>query len=406
MRSMTRGAGLGGLLRARGGGVRITSIELFFDLVYVLAVTQLSHLLLEHLDVRGAAQTALLVVAVWVAWIYNAWFTNWFDPDRRVVRLVLVGVMLASLLMSASLPEAFGERGLLFAGAYVAMQVGRTSFVVAALGQEPGLRRNFQRVLAWLVASGMLWLAGGLAHQEAREALWLAAVVVDLIAPAIGFFTPGLGRSQTTDWTITGGHMAERCQLFIIIALGESILVTGATFGGLPVAAATLAAFVVAFLGSVALWWVYFDRSAEAASRVIAESPDPGRLGRSAYTYCHVLMVAGIIVTAVGDELTITHPSGHASAATIATVLGGPALFLAGHTLFKRAVFGVLSIQRLVAVLALAALVPVGLVAPPLLLASAATLVVAAVALWDSRMSRADLPVLKPSRPGHQQPLP
>ena len=367
-------------------------MELFFDLVYVLAVTQLSHLLLQHLDVQGAAQTALLVVAVWAAWIYNAWFTNWFDPDRRVVRLVLFGVMLASLLMSATLPQAFGDRGLVFAGAYVAMQVGRTVFVLAALGEQPGLRRNFQRILAWLLGSGVLWLAGGLAHDRARAALWLAAVLVDLVAPVWGFYTPGLGRSRTTDWTITGGHMAERCQLFVIIALGESILVTGATFERLPFAAATVAAFVAAFLGSVALWWVYFDRSAEAASRVIASSADPGRLGRSAYTYCHVVMVAGIIVAAVGDELVITHPSGHADAATIATVLGGPALFLVGHGLFKRAVFGVLSGQRLVAVLALAALAPVGLVAPPLLLVSAATLVVAGVAGWDSRMLRADLP--------------
>jgi low temperature requirement protein LtrA len=206
---------------------RVTAFELFFDLVYVLAVTQLSHLLLDHLSVRGAAQTLLLLLAVWTAWIYNAWFTNWFDPDRRVVRLVLVGVMLASLLMSATLPEAFGERGLIFAGSYVAMQVGRTMFVVAALREQLELRRNFQRVLAWLVAAGALWLAGGLAHGTAREVLWLAAVVVDLIGPMCGFLTPALGRSRTTDWTIAGWHMAERCQLFIIIALGESILVTG-----------------------------------------------------------------------------------------------------------------------------------------------------------------------------------
>jgi low temperature requirement protein LtrA len=125
-------------------------------------------------------------------------------------------------------------------------------------------------------------------------------------------------------------------------------------------AGTTLAALVMAFLGSVALWWVYFDLHSEAASRVIAESPDPGRLGRSAYTYCHLLMVAGIIVTTVGDELTITHPSGHSGVATIATVLGGPALFLAEHALFKRAMFGMLSVQRLVAIVALAALVPVG----------------------------------------------
>jgi low temperature requirement protein LtrA len=172
-----------------------------------------------------------LLLAVWTAWIYNAWFTNWFDPDRRVVRLVLVGVMMASLLMSATLPEAFGERGLVFAGSYVAIQVGRTMFVVAALREQPELRRNFQRVLAWLVTAGALWLAGGLGHGTAREVLWLAAVVVDLIGPMCGFLTPTLGRSRTTDWTIAGWHMAERCQLFIIIALGESILVTGAVCG-------------------------------------------------------------------------------------------------------------------------------------------------------------------------------
>ena len=376
-------------LRRQQGGQRVTFVELFFDLVYVLAVTQLSHLLLEHLGVHGAAQTALLLMAVWTAWIYNAWFTNWFDPDRRVVRLVLLGVMLASLLMSASLPEAFGERGLVFAAAYVTMQVGRTVFVIAALGEDPGLRRNFQRILSWLVASGLLWLAGGLAQATAREALWLAAVVADLTAPACGFYTPGLGRSRTTDWTITGGHMAERCQLFVIIALGESLLVTGTTFGELPLSAVTVAALVVAFAGSVALWWVYFDRSAEDAGEVIARSADPGRLGRSAYTYCHIPMVAGIIVAAVGDELMIAHPSGHAGAATAATVLGGPALFLAGHGAFKRMVFGRVSVPRLLAVLALGGLWPLSPVLSPLLLAAAATLVVAAVAAADAMAARA-----------------
>ena len=376
-------------LRRQQGGQRVTFVELFVDLVYVLAVTQLSHLLLEHLGVHGAAQTALLLMAVWTAWIYNAWFTNWFDPDRRVVRLVLLGVMLASLLMSASLPEAFGERGVVFATAYVTMQVGRTVFVIAALGEDPGLRRNFQRILSWLLASGLLWLAGGLAQGRAREALWLAAVVADFTAPACGFYTPGLGRSRTTDWTITGGHMAERCQLFVIIALGESLLVTGTTFGELPLSAVTVAALVVAFAGSVALWWVYFDRSAEDAGEVIARSADPGRLGRSAYTYCHIPMVAGIIVAAVGDELMLAHPGGHAGAATAATVLGGPALFLAGHGAFKRMVFGRVSVPRLLAVLALGGLWPLSPVLSPLLLAAAATLVVAAVAAADAMAARA-----------------
>jgi low temperature requirement protein LtrA len=383
---MTSGGGGAGLLRARGERrQRVTSVELFFDLVYVFAVTQLSHLLLEHLTLHGAVQTLMLLLAVWWAWVYTAWFTNWFDPNQPAVRLTLVGVMLASLIMSATLPAAFAERGLIFAGAYVAMQVGRTAFVVAALEGGDPLRRNFQRILAWSVASGVLWLAGGLAEGTAREALWLGALAVDYAAPVCGFATPGLGRSRTTDWTIVGEHLAERCQLLIIVAFGESILVTGATFGGLPLSAATLTAFVVAFAGSVALWWIYFDRGAEASSEAMSAADDPGRLGRSAYTYFHLPMVAGIIVAAVGDELTIAHPDAPATAATTAVILGGPALYLAGNALFKWAVWGRLAWSRLVAIGALALLAPAADVLPALALAGAAALIVVVLAVWDTR---------------------
>jgi low temperature requirement protein LtrA len=209
-------------------------------------------------------------------------------------------------------------------------------------------------------------------------------VLVDYAAPASGFFTPRLGRSRTTDWTIAGSHLAERCQLFLIIALGESILDTGASFGDLSWSAVRVVAFAVAFVGTVALWWIYFFRSAEGGSRVISSAADPGRLGRSAYTYFHLPMVAGVIVTAVGDELAIAHPDGPARAATTAVILGGAALFLAGHALFKRALSGRLYVSRLVGIAALGVLAPVGMVAPPLALAVAATLVLAAVACWDT----------------------
>lgn len=387
-----------GLLRRRGErNHRVTFIELFFDLVYVFAITQLSHRLIEHLSVRGALETLLLLLAVWWVWSATAWITNWFDPDQRIVRAMLVGVMLVGLVMSATLPDAFGDRGLVFAGAYVAIQVGRSLFAVATLGHQPALRRNFQRILGWSTASGGLWLAGGLVDGSTRTGLWLAAVTVDCLAPVVGFYTPGLGRSTTEDWQIAGRHLAERCQQFLIVALGESILVIGGTLADLEFSAAVVAAFVVAFVGSVAFWWVYFDRSAGAAGEAIATSADPGRLGRSAYTYFHLPMVAGIIVAAVGDELTIAHPTGHASAATTAAVLGGPALFLAGHALFKWAVFGRLSIVRLVAILAFAALVPTARFASPLLLAGAATLVVVAVGWHDAHAhrsaARASVPV-------------
>ena len=374
------------LLRDDGAAnYRVTSIELFFDLVYVFAITQLSHLLLTHLDVRGALQAALLLLAVWVAWIYTTWTTNWFDPNQPPVRVMLIAVMVASLILSAVLPEAFGDRGLLFAGAFVAMQLGRNLFNLINTRDHPTLHRNFQRIQVWLMLAGAFWLAGGIAQGAARELLWLTAVAVDLGAPAIGYVTPGLGRSTTHEWNISGEHMAERCQLFLIIALGESILVTGATFGELELSPVSVMAFVIAFLGSVALWWVYFDRSAPAAAEAIARSDDPGALARSAYTYLHVPMVAGIIVAAVGDELAIAHPLGPASPETAATVLGGPALFLIGHLLFKRAVFGVWSTPRVVAIAALGVIAVVGGALAPLALATAAVLVVAAVAWQDAR---------------------
>jgi low temperature requirement protein LtrA len=375
-----------GLLRGHGArDHRVSSMELFFDLVFVFAITQLSHLLLTHLEPDGAFQTALLLLALWWAWVDTAWFTNWFDPDRRTVRFVLIGIMVATLIMAVALPEAFGDRGLLFAIPFVALQVGRFAFAVVATRDEPGLHRNFQRILAWRTASGLLWLAGGLAGEPLRPIFWITAVAMDSFGPAFGFFTPGLGRSTTRDWNISGAHMAERCQLFLIIALGESILVTGGTFGQLDITPATLSAFVVAFLGSVALWWVYFDLSFDAAERAFESSSDPGRLGRIAYTYLHIPMVAGIIVTAVGDELVIEHPFGHISPHIVATVLGGPMLFLVGHLLFKQAVFGVWSISRLAAIATLGIIALIGRDWVPLVISIAALLVIAAVSWQDIR---------------------
>jgi low temperature requirement protein LtrA len=383
-----------GLLRGEGErDHQVSSMELFFDLVYVFAITQLSQLLFERLDLRGALQTALLLLALWWAWIDTAWITNWFDPDRRPVRVMLVGTMVATLIMAVALPGAFGERGLMFAVAFVAMQVGRTAFAVVGTREDPGLHRNFQRILAWQVASGLLWLAGGLASGPPRTIFWIGAVAMDSLGPAFGFVTPGLGRSITRDWNISGEHLAERCKLFLIIALGESILVTGRTFGQLDITPATLAAFVVAFLGSVALWWVYFDVSFDAAEQMFASSSDPGRLGRFAYTYLHIPMVAGIIVTAVGDELVIAHPFGHATPDTVATVLGGPALFLAGHLLFKRAMFGVWSIPRLAAIAVLGLVAVMGRGWSPLIVAIVTVLIIAAVSWRDTRTLRSRVSV-------------
>jgi low temperature requirement protein LtrA len=368
--------------RGRSGAQRVTNIELFFDLVYVFAVTQLSHYLLHHATVTGALQSGLLLAMVWLVWVYTTWVTNWLDPDLMAVRLLLVALMLISLAMSASLPRAFEDLGLWIGGAYAVQQIGRTVFMVIALRGHP-LEANFQRILAWCVASSALAVAGGVAHGHARVLLWLGSVGIDLLGGVAGFWTPGLGRSRTSDWTIDGGHIAERCQAFILIALGESIVIIGATLSGVKVTAAAVTSFAVAFAGAVALWWLYFDQSADAAAEKIARSDDPGRLARSAYHLIHPVMVAGIIVCAAADEQVLSDPGQAASTAVAWMVLGGPALFLAGHAAFKFVVWRVLSWPRLagIAVLALLALAAHAL--PDLALDACAAAVVIAVAITD-----------------------
>ena len=381
------------LLRDRSGNQRVTNIELFFDLVYVFAVTQLSHYLLREPTVGGAFQTAILLALVWLAWAYTTWVTNWLDPDRLQVRLLLVALMLVSLAMSVALPHAFGPWGLWVGGAYALMQIGRSVFMVAVLPSGT-LRRNFERILVWCVVSGALAVGGGLAHGHARELLWLLAIAVDVLGGILGFEVPGLGRSRTSDWTIEGGHFAERCQAFILIALGESIVIIGATLSAVAhVSATEITAFVVAFAGSVALWWLYFDRSADASAEVIERSDDPGRLGRSAYHLIHPVMVAGIIVAAAADEKILTAPSVHAHPAAAWMILGGPALFLAGHAAFKYVLWGIVPWTRLagIAVLALLALAVPAL--PEIALAACAAAVVAMVAAADRRRLRPARPV-------------
>jgi low temperature requirement protein LtrA len=378
-------------LRARHGHghARVTYVELFFDLVFVFAVTQLSHLLLKHLTPLGAVHTALLFLAVWWVWIYTTWVTNWVDPERVPVRILLFALMLAGLVLSTSIPEAFNGRGLPFAAAFVFMQVGRSLFMLWAIGgASPVNTRNFQRITLWLAFSGVFWIAGAFLEENARLATWTLALSIELLGPPLGFFVPGLGRSTTTDWDVEGGHLSERCGLFIIIALGESLLVTGATFAETDWSAATTAAFASAFVGSVAMWWIYFDTGAERGSRHIADAADPGRIARLAYTYCHVPIVAGIIVAAVGDELVLAHPGGHTEPGAAAVLVGGPLLFLVGNLLFKSTVAGRPPLSHLAGIGLLVLLALAAFVLSPLGLAIATTAVLLVVAAWETRSLR------------------
>ena len=248
---------------------------------------------------------------------------------------------------------------------------------------DAGNYRNFLRITVWRAAGAACWLTGGFVSPEARLAVWALALTIDTTAPLVGFRVPGLGRSSTADWDVEGGHLAERCALFIIIALGESILIIGSTSAGLPATLINNAAFANAFVGSVAMWAVYFNIGAGRGSQLIAGSDDPGHLARSGYTYLHVLMVAGIIVAAVGDELVLHHPGGHTDAKTAAVILGGPALYLLGNALFKWLSAPYAPLSHTVGLVLLALLAPVSLIVPPLALSAAANAVLITVAVWE-----------------------
>jgi low temperature requirement protein LtrA len=364
---------------------RVTYAELFFDLVFVYAITQISHTLLGRFTPLGALQVTLLFLAVWWVWVYTTWITNWLNPELTPVRILLFLLMLGGLVLSTSIPTAFDGRGLWFAVAYAAMQVGRTTFWLASIPPARILvRRNAIRILVWLSVSAVFWIAGGFAQANSRLLLWSVALAFEYISPAARFWIPRYGGSTIEEWSVEGGHMAERCAGFIIIGLGEAIVVNGATFADLTWTAETVGAFVSAFVGSIAMWWIYFHKGAEAGSELISRSSESGRLARLAYTYLHMPIIAGIVLSAVADELVLKHPSGASDLRTILTAIGGPMLFLIGTILFKHSIRGFLQLSHGVGIIALAILARFAHDISPLTLSVLTTAIMMVVAGWES----------------------
>jgi low temperature requirement protein LtrA len=357
------------LVRDADSKPRTTTLELFYDLVFVFAITQVSHLLLDNLTWRGAGQAALILLVVWWSWNYTTWVTNELDPDSVLVRLLLIALMLASLLMAIAIPDAFGERALMFAGSYVAIQVGRHLFLTFVAADRGTIERERASViLTWFVAAGVLWLA---------------ALALDYGAPLVTFWVPWRPRIAPEAWDVGTEHFAERFQLFVIIALGESIVVTGATTSQLELTPARVVAFAIAFLGSAALWWLYFNFVATLAERALERAERRTLLARDAYTYLHIVIIAGILLTAVGDEIVIAHPTDELAAAELAVVVGGPAVYLLAQAALRLRVTGRISIRRISGALACFAIAPIAAFAPALLVAGALLAVLIGVIVAD-----------------------
>jgi low temperature requirement protein LtrA len=361
---------------------RASTLELFYDLVFVFAITQVSHLLLEHLTLAGAGQALIVMLAVWWSWNYTTWTTNELDTETIPVRLLLLSLMLVSLLMAVAIPDAFGEHALLFAGSYVAIQAGRHLFLTFAAAQ-PGTieRERAGRILTWFGVAGVLWIAGALADEPARTALWLAALAVDYGAPLVLFWVPGRPRLEGATWDVGTEHFAERFGLFIILALGESIVLTGATTSESELTTARIAAFVMAFLMSAAIWWLYFTSVARLGEHYLQVSEDRTTLARDGYTFLHAVFAAGIILAAVGDELVIAHPTEVLPPNEVVAVAAGPAIYLFALTLFGYRLTETLSKRKLFGTLGCVVVGFVGLFLPALVLVGLLILVLVAVIL-------------------------
>ncbi len=263
---------------------------------------------------------------------------NWLDPETTSVRGLLFVLMAGGLFLSMSVPEAFGERGLVFALAYVGMQLGRSLFVLWTVWDMPIRRASYVRISLWFVLSSWVWIAGGLVDDpHLRLAIWAVALGIDFLGPPVMYWLPGLGADRTTNWAVRGAHMAERCGLFVIICLGETLLVSGATFAEMAWTGVGIAAFLSSVLGTAGMWWVYFHIGHRRGAHQIEHAENSGAIARLSFTYLHIPIVAGVVLSAVGAERAIAHPGDPATLAEGASIIGGLALFLLGNGLFKRA---------------------------------------------------------------------
>ena len=355
-------------LRPAGKGQRASTLELFYDLVFVFAITQVSHLLLQPLTWTGVLPSSIVLLAIYWSWTFTTWMTDELDTDTNPVRLLLLFMMLMSLLMTVAIPQAFEAHALLFAGSYVVVQLGSHAFVAFAAARLGNLQR-IGRVVIYFLPAQVLWISGALVGGWALTVLWLVALAVDYGAWLVMLWVPGMRRMVPPDWRVGAGHFAERFGLFIILALGESMVLIGATTSNTELTPARLLGFTFAFLTTASMWWLYFTEVATIGEHHLITSRDSLRLAVQVYTYLHVVFVAGIILTAVGSELVIAHLADVLPASEVATVAAGPALYLLAHTVFSYRVTGSLSKRSTLATLGCIPVGLAGLVVPALVLA-------------------------------------
>jgi low temperature requirement protein LtrA len=339
---------------------RVTPLELFFDLVFVLALTQSTALMAANPTWEGLGQGLLVLGLMWWAWTGYAWLTSVVEPEEGVVRIVIFAAMAGLLVVSLCIPDAFGDDGLLFACAYAVVRYGQIALFLVASRGDAALRRS---VITGLVGSttvsAALLVAGTFADTGLQTGVWALALALDMAGPMM-FGVEG--------WKLVPGHFAERHGLIVIIALGESIVAigVGAEFG---IDAGVVAAAVLGIVVAAALWWLYFDVVALVAERRLSRAAvgaEQNAIARDSYSFIHLPMVAGIILVALGMKKTLGAVDDPLKVVPAVAMLGGTALYLLAHVAFRLRNLGTLNRQRLACAVVLVALVPVAVELPAL----------------------------------------
>ncbi|MFC3505682.1 low temperature requirement protein A [Micromonospora krabiensis] len=379
------------ILRRRGEPGYPTFLELFFDLVYIFLLARLSAGLANDLTVRNAAQTAVLLAAGWWVWVLTAWLTDLFNPRLPIIQATVLTVMFGTLLLAIAVPHAFGDDGWLFVAAYFGIHLVRDAVLIPGTRMNPPIQARSIRVFFWFGVTATPWIVGVFLEGDARMAVWALAVTVDLGSARFGWPTPRLGRTELASQIFTGTHLFERHRAIFIIALGELVLSTGRglALGGFE--AGRMTASALGFVGTILLFLLYFQhvRRLVAPTVTVVERVRPG----TSTSYTHLIMVGGVLATSAGVSLVTGRASGPPSVGWAVLILGGPALFLLGSTMFDAVITGRLLWSRAAGAVLLAALAPVAVVLPPLAAQALANLVLLLVLLTEAWAPR-----LLPSR--------
>jgi low temperature requirement protein LtrA len=338
---------------------RVTPLELFFDLVFVLALTQCTALMADDPTWPGLARGMLVLGVMWWSWVGYAWLTSVVNPEEGAVRLVVFAAMAAFLVVALCVPGAFGDEALLFAGAYAIVRFSQIALFVLASRDDPGLRHAVWGLLASTAVGVGLLVTASFADGTLQGAIWALALALDMAGPLL---------IDPSGWRLEPGHFAERHGLIVIIALGESIVAigVGAEAG---VTAGVVVAATVGIVIAATLWWLYFDIVALVAERRLSNAA-PGRerntIARDSFSYLHLPMVAGIVLVALGMKKTLEHVGDPLKVEPAAALLGGAAMYLLAHVAFRYRNVHRFSWQRLLAAVLLVALLPAAVELPAL----------------------------------------